>query len=109
MLASCEPDSAFADVEKAVEELAQDPDAMDCLFASVDPTVLEKAVEEVAQDPVAIDCLFKSSKRIGIIRRPRGRSTTRVRCATTRPFALARALGRQNARGRQNAGASART
>ena len=37
---------------------------MDCLFAGVDPTVLEKAVEEVAQDPVAIDCLFKSSKRI---------------------------------------------
>ena len=58
MLESCEPDSAFADVEKAVEELAQDPAAMDCLFSSVDPTVLEKAVEELAQVPAAMDCLF---------------------------------------------------
>ena len=58
MLESCEPDSAFADVEKAVEELAQDPAAMDCLFSSVDPTVLEKAVEELAQVPAAIKSLF---------------------------------------------------
>ena len=43
------------------------------------------------------------------IRRPRGRRTTRARYATTRLFAPARALGRQNARALHNAGASART